>query len=153
MSASSAVWGVVTGVKTAAVITGSMATTGETILDSVIGAGLELLIVQQGDIDVELSSLPSSCVCIPAIIGQSGGHCMEPIGPTESGTQNASEAEGANNANSTKLAETTLYQIRILTFYPFDVTGSCDGGHSLVRFMPGCYAPLAYPHRPLFSFI
>lgn len=117
MSASSAVWGVVTGVKTAAVITGSMAITGETTLDSVTGAGLELLIVQQGDVEVELSLLPFSCVVIPAIIGQSGGHCMEPIGPAESGTQNASEAEGASSANSTKPAETTLYQIRILSFY------------------------------------
>ena len=117
MSASSAVWGVVTGVKTAAVITGSMATIGETRLDSVTGAGLELLIVQQGDVEVELSWLSPSCVCIPAIIGQSGGHCMEPMGPAESGTQNASEAEGTSSANTTKLAETTLYQIRILFFY------------------------------------
>lgn len=117
MSASSAVRGVATGVNIDAVITGSMATMGEAMLDSVTGAGLELLIVQHGGVELELRLLPSSCVCIPAIIGQSGGHFMEPFGPAESGAQNASEAEGERSAISSKLAETTLYQIRIVSLY------------------------------------
>ena len=114
MSASSAVCGVATGVKTVAANTGSMATIGETTLDSVIGADLELLIVQQGGVEVELSSLPPSCDCIPAIIGQSGGHCIDSIWPAESGTQNASAVEGANSAIKTRLTETTLCQTCIV---------------------------------------
>ena len=116
MSSSSVACGIVSGVKTSAASKGSIATTGETMLDSVTGADLELLIVQQGavDVDVELTWLSSSCVCIPAIIGQSGGHCMDSIWPAESGTQNASTAEGANSATRIRLTETTLCQIRIL---------------------------------------
>lgn len=87
------------------------------MLDSVTEEGLEFLIAQHGAVELELILLPFSCACIPDIMGQSGGHCMEAIGTAESGTQNASEAEGASSAKSTKLAETTLYQIRILSFY------------------------------------
>lgn len=115
VSASTVVCGAGIAEAATTVFTGSMATTGETMPDSVAGAGLELSILQQGGVvEPELSSaLPSSCICIPAIIGQSGGHCMDSIWPAESGTQNASAAEGANSATRTRLTETTLCQTRI----------------------------------------
>ena len=96
---------------------GSTATVGAAIADSVTGAGFELLIVQQGGKAPSVRAVSSCCPCIPAIIGQSGRHCMEAMELVESGTQSASEPKGARSAISTKLAETTLYQIRIGVFY------------------------------------
>ncbi len=86
------------------------------MVDSVIGAAGELLMVQQDCGSLELSTLPCCCACM-AIIGQSGGQCIE-VEPAECGAQSASESDGANKAISTKLAETNLYQIRILSFNP-----------------------------------
>lgn len=62
----------------AEVRTGSMEMTAVTVLDSVTGPGFELLILQQdpGTSD-DFISMPSWPIFILAIIGQSGGHCMD----------------------------------------------------------------------------
>jgi hypothetical protein len=92
---------------------GSMAFNGVTASDSVVGAGTELLIVQQGGSELT-NSRPFSCPCAPDIIGQSGGHSIR---PAESLVQDASEADGASSDISTKHPETILYQTPIAVVY------------------------------------
>lgn len=64
----------------AEVKTGSTETTDVTVLDSVTGAVFDLLILQQdpGTSD-DFISMPSWPIFILAIMGQSGGHCMEAL--------------------------------------------------------------------------
>ncbi len=58
-----------------------------------------------------------AAVCIPAIIGQSGGHCIGAADPAETGAQKASETDGAKNAITIRPIATLLNPIRIVALY------------------------------------
>jgi hypothetical protein len=99
----------------AEVWTGSTETTVATVFDSVTGAGFELRILQQdpGASDAFIA-VPSWPIFILAIIGHSGGHCMDEL---PSGTHIAIDRNGSNTIAARTLVETNLCQKRMLYVY------------------------------------
>lgn len=94
---------------------GSSDIVGATVFDSVTGSGCELLNWQQEAGALEkFISMPLCPGLILAIIGQSGGHCIE---PGLSGTHIASDRNGSMTTIAKTPVDTTLCQNRMIYFY------------------------------------
>lgn len=99
----------------AEVTTGSTEKIGVTVFDSVTGAGFELLIWQQGPgASDDFISMPSWPIFVLAIIGHSGGQCLEMV---LSGTHIAIDSNGSRTMAARTLVETNLCQKRMIYLY------------------------------------
>jgi hypothetical protein len=99
-----------------AVLTGATPKTGTTVFDSVIGAGFELLNWQHdpGFSDDRIS-VPLCAEFAIDIMGQPGGHCIE---PASSGTHIAIDRNGRVITTARTPVETNLCQKRITYIHP-----------------------------------
>jgi len=109
-------------------VMGSGEKTWTTVCDSVTGAGLELWIVQH---EPE-SSVPASLAACPefmtAIIGQSGGQCMEAA--AESGMHNAIDRNGSRSTAAKTPVEMSLCRNPMVIGLLHIVPKCCDRSHS-----------------------
>ncbi len=87
------------------------------ICSSDVGTGRPDEILQQDEGCGVALTVSLALACIAAIIGQSGGQRIADVEPAETGTQNASETDGASSATIIRLITTALYPIRMVALY------------------------------------
>ena len=87
------------------------------MLDSVIGAGREFPTVQHDEGSLAPTSVECFCDCIIAIMGQSGGQCIEGSEAEDSGVHASTVAIGAISTISTSATDSDFCQIHILDIY------------------------------------